>query len=578
MKIPYFCCIGAELKRYAKDFDFMNQVYLYKVPTDDTIDEVFAQDYFKAISDTVLQDDILYVYETDEQMLHTCRFDKANGHITAVKLESNIPELEPDRILVSDHNGKIAAGDLSLEYIKDTLSILHCTATLSSTVDTTTVVMLDELEAFANLDSRPSYKAAGALVIDGNGSRGIIDSVDTENETATIVTTYVWPDLTTKANTALDNLTSVGKNISNWSSNVTNCITEIPQDIKLELNDGILTLKAGSKAYIPNGAGVFTPITITTDKSTQFASNGPRFAYVRQDGALYVADGLDHSVSGAIDPLAGIPWHVWYDTTNNILYRYGESGTTPIAQNFSLPIAIVTVTNGAISSIDKVFNGFGYIGSIVFTLPGLKALYPKGRNADGTLKNGNVICNSVQISSNYNYDEEHVVILQTNGKVGWYSRANYIYDKENNYIYNANTGIRLDSCVVGTFSVVNSAVQNFKPFDAFRALDYNDTEFIAQQSAPSDRYIDLTLGNDGDTYKVPADGFVFLSKKSTAAGQLVFLINDTASKIRVYSVSTGSGQDIGSYIPVKKGDVVRVYYNVAGATSYFRFVYADGSK
>ena len=37
------------------------------------------------------------------------------------------------------------------------------------------------------------------------------------------------------------------------TSQITNCITEIPQDIKLELKDGVLTLKAGSKVYVPNG-------------------------------------------------------------------------------------------------------------------------------------------------------------------------------------------------------------------------------------------------------------------------------------------------------------------------------------
>lgn len=190
MKIPYFCCIGAELKRYQKDFDFMNQVYLYKVPTDDTIDEVLAEDYFKAISDTVLQDDIVYIYETTSQKIHVCRFDKENGHITVVKLVSGIPELEPDRILVSDQNGNIAASDMSLEYIKDTTSILHCTVPLSNTIDTTTVVMLDELDAFEHLDSRPSYKAAGAIVVDSLGSRGIIESVDQENQTAAIITIY----------------------------------------------------------------------------------------------------------------------------------------------------------------------------------------------------------------------------------------------------------------------------------------------------------------------------------------------------------------------------------------------------
>ena len=37
------------------------------------------------------------------------------------------------------------------------------------------------------------------------------------------------------------------------TTQITNCITEIPQDIKLELVDGTLILKAGSKVYVPNG-------------------------------------------------------------------------------------------------------------------------------------------------------------------------------------------------------------------------------------------------------------------------------------------------------------------------------------
>ena len=202
MKIPYFCCIGAELKRYMKDFDFMNQVYLYKVPTDDSIDEVLAQDYFKAISDSVLQDDIIYIYEASAEILHECRFDKKNGHITAIPLASDETitgaatsiihdNLTPNKILISDPNGKVAAGDVSLEYIKDTLSVLHCSATLSNTIDTMTVVMLDELAAFENLDSRPSYKAAGAIVVDNDGNAGIIESIDTGNQTANIITTFV---------------------------------------------------------------------------------------------------------------------------------------------------------------------------------------------------------------------------------------------------------------------------------------------------------------------------------------------------------------------------------------------------
>lgn len=125
MKIPYFCCIGAELKRYAKDFDFMNQVYLYKVPTDDTMQEVFSQDYFQAVADTVLQDDIVYIYEPTTEMLYACHFNKQNGHITAEQMANNIPSLTPDKILISDATGHITAGDVSLDFVKNKLTDLE---------------------------------------------------------------------------------------------------------------------------------------------------------------------------------------------------------------------------------------------------------------------------------------------------------------------------------------------------------------------------------------------------------------------------------------------------------------------
>ena len=52
---------------------------------------------------------------------------------------------------------------------------------------------------------------------------------------------------------------------SKINKQITNCITAIPQDIKLELNNGSLTVKAGSKVYIPNGPGVFDEVTTSSD-------------------------------------------------------------------------------------------------------------------------------------------------------------------------------------------------------------------------------------------------------------------------------------------------------------------------
>ena len=74
---------------------------------------------------------------------------------------------------------------------------------------------------------------------------------------------YVQNKFDAKANIGLDN-----------SPYTTNRILEIPQDIKLELNNGKLTLKAGSKVYVPNGAGKFDEITTTKDYSMSGAIRG----------------------------------------------------------------------------------------------------------------------------------------------------------------------------------------------------------------------------------------------------------------------------------------------------------------
>lgn len=164
--------------------------------------------------------------------------------------------------------------------------------------------------------------------------------------------------------------------------NKSNYVTEIPQDIKLELNNGTLTLKAGSKVYVPNGAGVFDIKNITTDVSTTTTGNGVILYGLHPNGTLAK---YNQTFSGSSQPESK-DLTAWYDTTNNIVKRY--SGVTSSWQDgFSLPIAKITISGGQITSIDQVFNGFGYIGYTVFTLPGVKGLIPNGKNVDGSFKN-----------------------------------------------------------------------------------------------------------------------------------------------------------------------------------------------
>ena len=171
----------------------------------------------------------------------------------------------------------------------------------------------------------------------------------------------------------------------------TNCITEIPQDIKLELNNGTLTLKAGSKYYRPDGGQYQIPSDKTLSSTS--AADGKHLMLIQSDGALTIAF---TNVSGATEPSSPTNGMVWYDTTNTVVKRYWGGSW---AANYSLPIAIVSVKSGSFISIDQVFNGFGYIGNAMFALPGVKALYPNGRNADGTLKVGSISLTSLFINN-----------------------------------------------------------------------------------------------------------------------------------------------------------------------------------
>ena len=153
---------------------------------------------------------------------------------------------------------------------------------------------------------------------------------------------------------------------------------------------------------------------------------------------MFIINMEERCSSGPTPPTA-TNYQMWYDTTNNLVKSY--SGGSDTGDRYSLPIALVqkgdAVESSNISSIDQVFNGFGYIGSTIFSLPGVKGLVPNGRNADGTLKNTTRTTTAVSVytigsvANNYEYQ------LAYNGSlVPFYSHMTY--NAEENINYNAN--------------------------------------------------------------------------------------------------------------------------------------------
>lgn len=303
------------------------------------------------------------------------------------------------------------------------------------------------------------------------------------------------------------------------NNKISNCITEIPQDIKLELNNGTLTLKAGSKVYVPNGfesdgtTKKFDIITIAEDKSYSWNYTGSGFVMVYINGNLTVSSTGSETVS-SLTPAK--TYKIFYNTTDNKCY-FDES-TTSLTQ-VSFPIARFTATD-SITSIDQVFNGFGYIGSTVFALPGVKGLIPNGRNDNGSLKNIAFEISSVKTFENNLTGNFKAV---TNGS-GIIFLGDLTYHQDTNI--NTDYGIVRQYVELACMTLSSGVISNFTPKTVFHALDYNDSSRL--ESA-----INNKVNKSGDTMT----GKLFFTNGNVACKNNAYAWNDTPATNIYYATS-----------------------------------------
>lgn len=350
---------------------------------------------------------------------------------------------------------------------------------------------------------------------------------------------------------------------------ITNCITEIPQNIKLELADGILTVKAGTKVYRPNGPNVFDEFILTSDRAFTDTSKTGKYLIAISPTNAILTGSVANSVSGTTAPTTG--YTLWYDTTENIVYRYGATLSDPTA-NCSLPIAEVTMGNTGVVSIDRVFDDFGCIGSSYFRLPDITAFAPNGNNDDGTLNNTKIKTTNVVVNTLTGAGTRIITITNTS-MVGWNTLT---YDPITNYNYNSQGNIAIQP-IVGTVTADSTGrIVDYYFKKPFHAVGYDDTEFIAHQAMPGNRYVDLTLPASGSTIAAPADGYITLTKTAGASGEYAYMRN-TVNGVNSGIMATAA-LNCRIFIPVSKGHTVSINYTLSGSTSDFRFVYANGAK
>ena len=257
-------------------------------------------------------------------------------------------------------------------------------------------------------------------------------------------------------------------NLANIQNKITNCLLEIPQNIKLDLSDGTLTIKAGSKLFCPNGVGVFDELILNSDHAMKPTTNsGQYLLYVNATGSNSLGwRPVSSCYSGTDDTGSGT---TFYNTSTNIITAHNSGGDARV----SLPFTLVTLSSVGIASIDQVFDGFGFIGSTAFALPGVKGLIPNGRNEDGSLNNTEFTIDAVKIKTMQDdWTQEQEQFIDASGLYGRRIGDHY-YDEVNNY-NKRNDGAIMPYCSWGSATLTAGRISNFAPKTSFHAVDFND--------------------------------------------------------------------------------------------------------
>lgn len=346
------------------------------------------------------------------------------------------------------------------------------------------------------------------------------------------------------------------------NTQIANCITEIPQDIKMELYDdngtSRLKIKAGSKLYIPNGfkqdgtTRNFTQLTIETDIISNSAT-GTKTCFVTIDTErhqIFVSVPTTNCGSGNTNPTTGSGYY--YNLTTNIIDYH--SAETYEGRTYAFPLGIVEITSGAVTSIKQIFNGFGYIGSTIFALPGIKVLAPDGRNENGSLKNYESTVQYITLRTFTGIDKGLIALVCTNNSLGV---GNYTYSEEENYIY-INSTVYDKRCLVGSYTAgENGAILNFYTKKALKVLDSSEADYVIKTQRP-------TSANSYTWYRLYKSGWVEQGGHAVVLSSSGVQINLPITMQDEKYVITHS---IG--VPASYSSSLQVYINSGRTTSYF---------
>ena len=180
----------------------------------------------------------------------------------------------------------------------------------------------------------------------------------------------------------------------------------------------------------------------------------------------------------------------WYDTKANMVKRLSNTGDI-VAEGYTLPI--FAFDTSFTNYITQVFNGFGYMDSVVWVDKDVKGLIPKRFNSDGSYKNIKWTNDRLLVSNGQLFSDANCLI-QLDGRVhhskywGEYStpptasgsNGSYYNTTQNAFYYNTGS-TWVEANVLRLVDITGTTtITSFNPKQPFRAVDSNEFKPLVQ--------------------------------------------------------------------------------------------------
>ncbi len=472
--------------------------------------------------------------------------------------------------------------------------------------------------AYVNVSNNQSKYYAELAEQYKNEAKELLDSTRYYVETNSGVTEGALEELETSLVNMIGEKATENDITANLNKKISNCLLEIPQRIKYTLEDGTLTIKSGSVVIVPYGmtdqssdvevGDTFINESLNVYDTCWDSTNNRFYVWVElqedivfassEGGAVAVKDlilkfdentvsliNCLNAVSVSSDSSATDSTAVLYNTSENLVKFKNNSTVQECVCTLPLMLTESDSTYD-VAEVKQLFNGFGYIGSILWADKGIVVLIPNGRNDNGTLKNTNIVSSGIVLADLSSYiSDTGSIKYDTNSLVKGYLS----YDPVKNINYVESTGVRSEFVVVGNYATDASGVIISAKFS--NAVKLLDTNYVCGKWVKSN----ISLAQAG-TYPttddvlyslenyLPNDGYnyeVFLScscQTGTATGNYLYVTVSSSilggificgARTRTNSNLTGAGNIV---LPVGTDRTITISANSGYTGTYNLYV------